>query len=239
MRRDATADYEVMLCQLGNDSMKFDDATWKRWTVWIGSIKDDLSQTINDRALFRTFGTVWEQNAAWITEHHGDRFCRFVVRGHVARTALGIRRHSKTKESISLAHLLEQIRKCAPQITFQFYETRYPRDAGGMDWQTAAFRLLSTDGDTVSAEVVGRDLETLRQSADASEKFADKVIAHLDSNGFKDKLTFGSMHGAVDRLDKLTCRYLRFLGGSGYDTLEAHPQYPWDRIFTVPLKRPP
>src|ERR1019366_7821594 len=165
--------------------MKFDDTAWERWTVWINSIKEDVSQTVNDEALFRSFGSVWNQNAAWIAKHQGDRFCGFVVRGYVARAALGIRRHSKSKatESISLARLLEQIQKCAPQITFNFYQTRYPKEPLGINWQSAAFGLLSTDGDTISAEVLGRDLERLKQPAAASEKFADKVLAHLDSDG--------------------------------------------------------
>lgn len=220
--------------------MKFDDAVWDQWTTWIDEIKSDLSQVVNAKAIFEEFRSVLEKNDAWIMEKHGERFCRFVVRGYVIHVVLGIRRHTKIKrESISLARLLDQMRKCAPQITFDYYMKRFPVDRQGLDWQSALFAKFSENGTTMSADLFGRDIESLKESADVTETYVDKALAHLDSDKFDGHLTFKEIHEAIERFDRLTCRYLSLLkGGIGYHTLKATVLYPWTRIFDVPLRRP-
>jgi hypothetical protein len=220
--------------------MKFDDAAWEQWTTWIDEIKSDLSHVVNAKAIFEGFRGVLEKNEAWITANHGDRFCRFVVRGYVIHVVLGIRRHAKIKrESISLARLLDQMQKCAPQITFDYYMKRFPADPRSFDWQSPMFEKFSANGSTMSEEPIRHDLESLKASADVTEMFVDKALAHLDSKKFDGELTFKEIHEAIEQFDKLTCRYLNFLkGGIGYETLKAAVQYPWMRIFDVPLRRP-
>jgi hypothetical protein len=221
----------------GIAQMKFEDTTWTKWTEWIGAIKTDLSNIVNARAVFKEFRDVLEKNDAWIRQNHGDRFCGFVVRGYVIHVVLGVRRHAKTKgESISLARLLDQMRKCAGQVTVDSYVKLLPSEPSTIRWQQATFAAFSRDGKVLSEEIIGADLDKLRQCAGTIESFADKALAHLDSKKFDGELTFGAIHDAIGVCDKLVCRYLGLLKGDGYDTLEASVQYPWTRIFSVPLR---
>jgi hypothetical protein len=118
--------------------MKFDDAAWARWQGWITTIKKDLSGTITDHAMSRTFRRVVRENDAWIDEHKGSRFCAFVVRSYVVRAAFGIRRHVKSKDdSISLSRFLEQLEACAPQIHVRLLFEAIPF---GSEWTGVAAR---------------------------------------------------------------------------------------------------
>jgi len=38
--------------------VKFDDATWNRWSEWIDVIREDMSRIRNDAAIFSTFRRV-------------------------------------------------------------------------------------------------------------------------------------------------------------------------------------
>jgi hypothetical protein len=217
--------------------VKFDEAAWSRWGERMKMIRDDVSRTRNDAAIFSTFRRVVGENHEWIDQHHGARFCQFVVRSYVSAASLGVRRHAK-KEAASMAGLLSQIHKCAARITFPFYQSKFPRNPNDVDWQTVSFSRFSTDGGTVSAGIVERDLSDLEQISETIETYADRVIAHLDARGFDRSFSFSDLESAIRKFDELVCRYEGFLSGSAPNSLEAVVQYPWERIFDVPLRQP-
>jgi hypothetical protein len=220
--------------------MKFTDADWERWVDWMLKIRADLGRVRNDASIFATYREIVDSNQDWIGKHHGHRFCQFVIRSYVSAATLGVRRHLKVKENaVSMARLLDQIHKTGGQITLDFYRRRFPKNDNDIDWQSNAFAELSDGGEVVAAANVKRDIEMLEQLPAELEDYADRVLAHLDPRGFEGTFTFGILDDAIQKFDQLVCKYEVFLTGSGSGTLEAVVQYPWERTFDVPLRKPP
>lgn len=225
--------------QTQSDAMPLDEDRWKRWLAWIGKVKDDLQSTIDDRAIFGAFNEEVRQNQEWIHRHHGHRFYSFVVRSYVARVALGIRRHVKNKEdSISLLRVLDQMRRCAPELTVDFYLQHFPGETEDAPWMALTFRGISEDGAVASAQKIEADMQEIEKYTEQVERFADQVLAHLDKREFAGDVTFNDLDSAVDKMDEVACKYIALLTGKGYPTLEPTPQYDWKEIFTVPLRKP-
>jgi len=220
--------------------MKFSNADWDRWVEWLDLIRKDLSRIRNDASIFATYREVIAANRDWISQNHGDRFCQFVVRSYVSAATLGVRRHVKIdRKALSMARLLDQIHKCADQITFDFYQARFPRKPDDVDWQSRAFSDFSDDGTSVSTSRVSHDIAILQAIPGELERYADRALAHLDPRGLEGSFTFEVLDGAIRKFDDLVCRYEVLLTGRGCSTLESVVQYPWTRIFNVPLRRQP
>ena len=211
---------------------------WAKWTSWISRIKEDLFQTVSDRTVFREFSDVVRANEEWINANHGLYFCDFVARSYVARAATGVRRMVKPhRDAISLAAILTHMKECAADLTYEFYVTRLPRQSHDfMEWQRGTFRQLSEDGRVVSANIVGADLAELDRLTDRVEAFADRRVAHLDRKGGATRITFDELDSAIDAVNAIACKYILFLTGHAYDSLEFVVQFPWQMIFDVPLK---
>jgi hypothetical protein len=102
-------------------------------------VRVGVNSAVIDRTVFRGFREVSRENDRWIRDHHGARFCQFIARAYVARVALAVRRHSREhKDAVTLAGLLEQMEKCAPQLTFEFFLGRFP---GGGSFATGSLRI--------------------------------------------------------------------------------------------------
>ena len=231
--------------------MKFDDTVWKRWVEeWLPLIKRDLQQTVEDQAVFRAFRTMVVENAEWLDSFEGSYFCHFVSRSYLARVALGVRRHVKAhRNGISLMRLLEQIANCSTQITYGHYLVYFPLKPNGPPWQQFTFGPLSkggepsrekiVEGDTLSREIIEADMKKLRDLSSNIEQFADKVVAHIDPNGFEGNMAWGEIETAVDQFNETACRYIALLTSDGYGTLEPSILINWTRVFDNPMRKPP
>ena len=80
-----------------------------------------------------------------------------------------------------------------------------------------------------------KDIDDLKAITLHVEDLADKSIAHLNKKGFQGSVTFGDLDASIDAFDRLVCKYLKLLTGSGYATLEPTILSDWTQIFTVPL----
>jgi len=107
--------------------MKLDKKTFDKWVEWTEKIESDLIAIIHNQQIHNYFINIVNANFKHIESHGGLAFCDFVRQCYGVQAALGIRRHSKTDDdSISLMRLLEQIKQCANQFTYDFYLERYP-----------------------------------------------------------------------------------------------------------------
>jgi hypothetical protein len=177
-------------------------------------------------------------NGTWLDELRAGHFIGFVRRGYVTKTMLAIRRHQKSNpDSISLRRLLEQIRKAADQITFDFYLERFHREQERFDWQTRTFGQISSDGKKVSAEIVSADLSLLASLNGDIEGTVDRTLAHLDKRNFDGEVTFEDLRKAVLVLDKVCCRYISFLLAEGYSSLKSTILFDWKKLFRHPWDR--
>jgi len=219
--------------------MRLGKDEWNRWAISVTRVQEDLQSTVNDRAVFAGFKEVVRSNGDWIDAHEGGFFCQFVLRSYIASIALGVRRQLKHRDdSISLMHVLSQMKECAPQLSFEFYLERFPRDPDYVPWQEPTFKLVSEDGRFASERIISGDIEELKKLTSQVEAFVDRTLAHLDPRGFDGNLSVDEIENAVDALDRIACKYICLLTGKGYRSLEATIQFDWKKIFSVPLCKP-
>jgi hypothetical protein len=219
--------------------VRLDEFAWQRWVGWIERVRVDVKSALTDRTVFRGFSEVARANDRWIRDHYGARFCHFIARAYVARVALAVRRHSREhKDAITLAGLLEQMEKCAPQFTFEFFLGRFPGGSEDHFTQKASFKYVSHDGRAASGALIRQDIEELQRLTTKVEGFVDKELAHLDKKGLVVPVTFNELDDALDALDRMACKYLTLLTGGYRDTLAATIQEPWAEIFKAPLRKP-
>jgi hypothetical protein len=218
--------------------MRLDSATFEKWEKWAKNIHDDIShRLIQPRKFFRTFNEMVKANAEHIVKHSGGYFFGFVAQGYLTQVAMAIRRHSKDDRSISFMRVLEQVKTCAPQFTYDMYLKQHPLDPEYVNWQEPTFAQFSDDGLVVSVTKVEADIVSLKTLTANVVHLCDKELAHLDKAGHSGTVTFGELEACIDAFDQLVCKYFKLISQSmaGYSTLEATVLADWQDIFTVPM----
>lgn len=215
--------------------MKYTSDDFKRWIDWAERVDRDLTNLINYEQIHDDFVKVINVNLEHIKKNDGIIFCDWVRGCYGVQAAVGIRRHVRLKDddSISLIKILDQLLKCANQVTYSVYLEIYP--INGFEWQKSTFSNFSEDGKTLSMNIINQDIEALKEIDKKIGRFVDKVFAHLDKAGAKSEITFGDLEEAIQSFDKIACKYITFLTSKGYVSLKPTIQNDWMRIFTVPF----
>jgi hypothetical protein len=102
--------------------------------------------------------------------------------------------------------------------------------------QNAAYRefdkYVAAGTDHIDPTVVQTELEDLQQKTYDVERYATKVVAHLDKHGPKTFPTFQELDDALDCIHTLRVKYLFLLRGRTYR--EPVWTYDWKAIFREP-----
>ncbi len=214
--------------------MKYTKQTFKKWIRWIDQIKIDLMNLLNHQQIYNEFISVANKNLEHVKKYNGIYFCRFIMSCYGVSATVGIRRHIKSNlQSISLIRVLEQMKNCAKDFTYDSYLKVYPLK--GWVWQEATFRLLSKDGRLISSELIEDDIKKLKKLSKKAETLVDRVYAHLDRRGTRVKLTFEELEKTLEAYNQIACKYICFLTGTHNSTLQPTIQDNWQDIFTVAL----
>lgn len=175
------------------------------------------------------------ENLVHIKKNHGTKFCSFVRKCYGVHAAVGIRRHAKIDDSISLMKLIDQLEKSAEQFTYEFYLQQFPLEKGKWEWQKATFASFSNDQKNLSKAIISSDMEKLKNIAGKVSNFTDRSIAHLDQRGIQEDVTYDDLAKSINLFNKIACKYLTLITGNGYTTLRPTILYDWTKIFTVPM----
>lgn len=214
--------------------MKLNRDIFNMWIEWANKIQSDLTQIINNKQIYNYFIEIANTNLKHIKKYKGILFCNFVRECYAAQAAMGIRRHAKIdNDSISLMKLLEQIKKCAKQFTYDFYLGQHP--ISGYEWQKQTFQKFSENDKFISENMIDKDMGELREISRNVTDFVDRTMAHLDKRSYKQEATYDDLEQAIASLNKLACKYITFITAKGYPTLQATINFDWKEIFTVPL----
>jgi len=214
--------------------MRYKNDDFKRWIEWAQRVNRDLTHLINYDQIHSGFVEIFNANLEHIKKNDGIIFCDWVRGCYGVQASVGIRRHVRLKndDSISLIKILDQLLKCATQVTYSAFLDIYPID--GYEWQKSTFCSLSENGTNLSEKIINQDIEVLNKIDEKIGNFVDKVFAHLDREGAED-VTFGDLEEALRLFDKIACKYITFLTSKGYVSLKPTIQNDWVQIFTVPL----
>lgn len=215
--------------------MKLDKNTFDKWVQWIEKIENDLIAIVNNQQIYNHFINVVNANFGHIKSNDGLFFCDFVRQCYGVQAALGIRRHIKTDDdSISLMRLLEQIRRCASQFTYDFYLERYPI-INEHESQKLKFQEFSDDGKIISEHKIDSDIQELKTIGSKVSNLVDRIIAHLDKRGTEEEVTYKDLDGSINVFNKITLKYINLITFAGFLSLTPTIQSDWTKIFSVPL----
>ncbi|RLA89666.1 MAG: hypothetical protein DRG20_04425 [Deltaproteobacteria bacterium] len=129
--------------------------------------------------------------------------------------------------------LLEQIKKCANQFTYDFYLQCFP--INGYEWQKSIFSNLSNNGNVISEQKIENDIKELKKIKKKIAPFVDRGIAHLDKRGVSATVTYKDLDDSLEVFDSIACKYIEFLTSKSCNSLRPTIQFNWQKIFTVPL----
>ena len=215
--------------------MKLDKKTFNKWVEWTEKIEIDLIAIVHNQQIFNYFINVVNANFKHIESNAGLFFCDFVRQCYGVQAALGIRRHTKTDgDSISLMRLLEQIKQCASQFTYDLYLEYYPI-INGNESQKSIFQDFSDDGMIISGHKIENDIQELKKIGSEVTGLVDRILAHLDKRGLKEQVTYNNLEESINVFNKITCKYIRLILFAAQLSLEPVIQSDWTKIFSIPL----
>ncbi|MFH1006912.1 MAG: hypothetical protein V1800_05325 [Candidatus Latescibacterota bacterium] len=216
--------------------MKLNDKVFDKWVCWARRIEMDLQEIVNNQQVYREFSRVVCENWEHISANEGAFFCEFVQKCYGVQAAVGVRRHlDKSSDCVSLRKLMDQIKMCAAQFTFNFYLERFPLDDDKVKWQKSTFSLFSHDGKVLAEDIVERDINEATNLGEQIRRFVNRELAHLGKKDYRGKLTLNDIEKSIDLFNQLACKYVCLLTGDGYDTLEPEILFDWTQVFRVPL----
>src|SRR5689334_21534678 len=94
---------------------------------------------------------------------------------------------------------------------------------------------LSHDAQVVSAYIIREDIEETDHLSDNVLILVNAAYAHVDPRGVRASVKHGDLDASLDNYNRLACKYVAFLTGDGYTSLEAVVQYVWKAVFRHPL----
>ena len=197
----------------------------------------DIYTMVNNQQIYKYFINVVNANIEHIKANEGPLFCDFVRQCYGVQAASAIRRHIKVDDdSISLMRLINQIKQCASQFTYDFYLKRYPV-INGQEVQKFKFQEFSDDGRIISEHKIDSDIKELEKLGRKVGDLVDRIIAHLDKRGLRGQVTYDDLEKSINILNIMTCKYIRLITNAvaEYSSLEATIQWDWEKIFFVPF----
>ncbi|HEX3722470.1 MAG TPA: hypothetical protein VHV31_06745 [Nitrolancea sp.] len=190
----------------------------EKWKRWIEEIHSETSQLVFRRIIWDELVNIIQSNRQI---QISSAFYDWLPAVYAPAQAMGIRRIADVdsySKPVSLGNLLTDMRDCSEIL--QMYVEEIPLKIG-----TAS---LTREMPNPSS-----DLQQLLHTIEPIKRYADKRIAHLDSNAASTIIRYGDISGAIDLISSLTVEYYAFLCNSHY-MVEPVFTYYWQQIFNVP-----
>lgn len=183
-----------------------EDLRVEKWKRWMNAIHHDVGDLLLRRRLFKHLHDIRAKNPDLLKT--GNPFFAFLGELFVDSVVAGIRRQLKSRDENCLVHLLQDL-------------TEPP----GLPLRNGGYLPIATPAG---------DIDELKRIASACEDYADKRIAHLDSNG-PEVPTPQEVYDALDALKSMIEKYFMLLHGR---SIEVEPLLlvPFDAAFAFPWR---
>ena len=209
------------------------DELIKKWDEWIGRIYTDIQKLLIMRHIFVEVQKIIKANPRI---HQESSFYSWMSDVYVAAATMGVRRQvDNDSQSISLVRLLEEIKKNPEVLTRKWFVALYT-DPGirALIADRDFDRFAGTIGTHVDPSFVEADIVALKSKAKNLERYATKLVAHLDKKGPTTIPTFHDLEECVDFMEELLKKYLLLLRADCYTQILPTWQYDWQAIFREP-----
>lgn len=202
----------------------------ERWQAWLESIKNEVLTAYLWRATWLTVGDIVRDNATIPPSH----YFRYLADTYGAAQASAVRRLTdERRDVVSLARLIKDLRRHAPNVTAEWYANHRP-EAERRDFRP--FQLENTEH--FDPAIADADLVKLRSAVARVKGFVDEHVAHQAEEATKDIPTFREIHEALDSVGEIFRRYHSLLTAAEMPFLVPYPQPGWHLALSVPWVRP-
>jgi len=185
---------------------------------------------LSARQIYKGYGEIVVANPE--VQTLGATFHSFVVDGYVTQISMAVRRQLDTDpDTMSLAHLITEIRDNPGSITRSDYVARYTDMPIGIGEAIGSqhFDELAGPGEDFDPAIAHADFDTLKEASRKLKSLADRKIAHRSKQP-SPKLTFDEVDQCIEVIKKLAQKYITLLTGGH---LELEPVLlDWQEAFT-------
>lgn len=189
----------------------------EKWNRWIAQIETDMINLLSARQIYKGYGEIVVANPE--VQAEGATFHSFVVDGYVTQISMAVRRQLDTDpDTISLAHLITEIKDNPGAITRADYVARYKDMPMGVGEAIGNqhFTELAGPGDNFDPAIAQADLETLKEASRKLKSLADRKIAHRSKQP-SPKMTFNEVDECIEVIKKLAQKYITLLTGGNHE----------------------
>jgi hypothetical protein len=210
---------------------------FKKWNDWLSIIHTDIQWLLTNYYIYKEIHEIVKKNENIQKNNAIFAWMSTVCTDYLV---MGIRRQiDKRKDSISIVRLIEAIKK-NPKVIYRkrfvgMYEATpnmvraLPKYFGNRDFD----KLAGVDREYIDPKILDSDIIGLKLKAEKIKEVANKMIAHIDEDDFKDCLSQDEIEDCLDYLEALLKKYLSLFRATDYDIIPVF-QFDWLRVLREP-----
>jgi hypothetical protein len=209
-----------------------EDLLFERWVNLLNRIDKDVIKILKIQQIYKGLNDIINKNNE--LKNTKNAFYGWMATVYLDSVVMGIRRHiKKRRNTISLIRLLDEIKRNHKVISRDRYIKMYSGPEFIANKEFDEFAGVSQP--FIDVNQIEKDIVELKKKADYIEKFADKMIAHLDELEIVEFPEYTEVQDCIEYLKNLVKYYMRIICLT-YDDYEIS-FHDWQRIFRQPWIR--
>ena len=203
----------------------------KRWKSWLPEMKHDLTDLLGKRETFWELQEVAKENPKIMNPHS---FFDWMCRNYIVSQTVGVRSFvDQSRDSRSLWRMLYEMLENPEAIDRATHVKMYVNTPIGPELGHMTFNNVVGKGRPfLGPRAIRADLRSLEDASERVKRFVNKRVAHKTSSGEIRRLPkFDELDAALDKIDKIFCKYNLLLTGEGYSTQHATRQFDWREVL--------
>jgi hypothetical protein len=203
----------------------------KRWKSWLPALKNDLTDLLGKRETFWELQEVAKENPKIMNLHS---FFDWMCRNYVISQTVGVRSFvDQSRDSRSLWRMLYEMLEKPEAIDRETHVKMYVNTAIGPELGHMTFNNVVGKGRSfLGPQAIRADLRSLEDASERIRHFVNKRVAHKTSPSEMRRLPkFDELDAALDKIDKIFCKYNLLLTGEGYSSQHAVRQFDWREVL--------
>lgn len=206
---------------------------YRKLNSWLEVLNHAVQQLCIDQHIFGGVQEIIRRNPKI---HRPGDFNAWMARMYGCGMAIAIRRQvDRDSRSISFLRFLEEV-KANPTVVSRerFLGISCKRRSSALLASREFDKHVGVGLNHLDGNQVKKEIEKLKQRADALRRYVNKRIAHHDEREFADIPKFRDVDDAVEYLEHLLKRYLLLFRGVGLIQVLPCWQYDWKAVFRLP-----
>jgi len=206
----------------------------RRWKRWLPAMKRDLTDLLSKRETFWELQEVAKENPKIMNPYS---FFDWMCRNYVVSQTVGIRSFvDHSRDSHSLWRMLYEMLENPGVIDRATHVRMYARTPIGPELGHMTFDSVVGKGRfCLTQQSIRTDLRLIEDACEHVRRFVNKRIAHRTGRGeIRHIPKFDEVDGALNKLDKVFCKYNLLLTGEGMSSLHATRQLDWREVLLEP-----